>query len=168
MILLLNTGCEGKDVDYYRYITWQVIDTPGILDHPLDERNTIEMQSITAMAHLQAAILFVLDISEQCGYTIKQQVTIRSSLFFNNYLHNLQVSLFHSIKPLFVGKPIIVAINKIDVTRPEQVEAEDKALIDALADIGKGGMTGVKVVPMSTLTEEGVTSVLHEVCTHFY
>lgn len=33
----------------YRYIRWQVIDTPGILDHPLDDMNTIEMQSITAL-----------------------------------------------------------------------------------------------------------------------
>jgi nucleolar GTP-binding protein len=131
----------------YKYITWQVIDTPGILDHPLDERNTIEMQSITAMAHLQAAILFVLDISEQCGYTIKQQV-----------------ALFHSIKPLFVGKPLLVAINKIDVLRPDQVDPADMALIEALADPGKGGMSGVLIVPMSTLTEEGVTNVKNAAC----
>jgi hypothetical protein len=32
----------------YAYQRWQVIDTPGIHDHPLEERNTIEMQSITA------------------------------------------------------------------------------------------------------------------------
>lgn len=56
----------------YKYARWQVIDTPGILDHPLDERNTIEMQAITALAHLNAAILFLLDISETCGYTIDQ------------------------------------------------------------------------------------------------
>lgn len=54
----------------YKYSKWQIIDTPGILDHPLDQRNTIEMQAITALAHLNACILFLLDISETCGYTI--------------------------------------------------------------------------------------------------
>ena len=35
-------------------------------------------QSITALAHLRAAVLYVIDISEQCGYTIKQQVGART------------------------------------------------------------------------------------------
>jgi GTP1/Obg family GTP-binding protein len=30
-----------------------VIDSPGLLDHNLEERNTIEMQAITALAHLK-------------------------------------------------------------------------------------------------------------------
>eukprot|EP01110_Echinostelium_bisporum_P011586 TRINITY_DN5554_c0_g1_i1.p1 TRINITY_DN5554_c0_g1~~TRINITY_DN5554_c0_g1_i1.p1 ORF type:complete len:685 (+),score=286.68 TRINITY_DN5554_c0_g1_i1:149-2203(+) len=131
----------------YKYIRWQVIDTPGILDHPIEERNIIEMQSITAMAHLQAAILFIVDISMQCGHTIKEQI-----------------SLFHSIKPLFAGKPLLLIINKIDVVRPESVHPDDWALIQGCADPGKGGIGGVQVVPMSTLTEEGVSHVKNLAC----
>lgn len=51
-----------------------MLDTPGILDRPLEERNTIEMQSITALAHLRAAVLYIVDLSEQCGYSLAQQV----------------------------------------------------------------------------------------------
>jgi nucleolar GTP-binding protein len=68
---------------------WQVIDMPGILDKPLEERNTIEMQSITALAHLRAAILYFVDISESCGYSIEQQVSNDeiSSIFFISFFH---------------------------------------------------------------------------------
>merc|ERR1719330_874247 len=82
----------------YRYLRWQVIDTPGILDHPLEERNTIEMQAITALAHLRAAVLYVIDPSEQCGHTLEAQK-----------------SLFDNIRPLFANKPLIVVANKTDV-----------------------------------------------------
>jgi hypothetical protein len=53
-----------------------VLDTPGVLDRPLEERNTIEMQSITALAHLRCAVLYLVDISEQCGYSLAQQADL--------------------------------------------------------------------------------------------
>jgi nucleolar GTP-binding protein len=31
--------------------------------------NTIEMQSITALAHLKSCVLYLIDPSEQCGYS---------------------------------------------------------------------------------------------------
>ena len=64
----------------------QVIDTPGILDHSLEERNTIEMQAITALAHLRAAVLYVMDVSEQCGYNLNQQVSFPMSRILLDYL----------------------------------------------------------------------------------
>ena len=79
----------------YKYLRYQFIDTPGILDHPLEYRNTIEMPSITTLPHLKAAVLFFLDVSRACGYTISQQA-----------------ALFHNIKPLFLNKPLIVVYNK--------------------------------------------------------
>lgn len=60
----------------YKYLRWQVIDTPGVLDHPLEEMNTIEMQSITALAHLRSAVMYFMDLSEQCGYSIEAQVSL--------------------------------------------------------------------------------------------
>lgn len=131
----------------YKYIRWQVIDTPGILDHPLEDRNTIEMLSITALAHLQAAILFIIDISEQCGYTIEEQV-----------------KLFNSIKPLFVGKPLLIIVNKIDVVRPESLREDAWKLIQDLTDPDAGGSANVKIIPMSTLTDEGVEFVKTQAC----
>ncbi len=120
----------------YKYLRWQVIDTPGILDKPLEERNTIEMQSITALAHLRASVLFFLDISESCGYTITQQI-----------------SLFNSIKPLFANKPLMIVLNKIDIMRPEQIPDEDRALLQALLD------QGVEFANTSCVTDEGVMEV---------
>jgi nucleolar GTP-binding protein len=137
----------------YKYLRWQVLDTPGILDRPLEERNTIEMQSITAMAHLRAVVLYIVDASEQCGYTIKQQS-----------------DLFHSIKPLFANKPLVVAINKTDVRKLEDLKPADAALIDGMRDAARGpaslrmeGDDEDDLPTMSTLNEEGV-SLVKQVC----
>ncbi|XP_013136079.1 PREDICTED: probable nucleolar GTP-binding protein 1 [Papilio polytes] len=141
----------------YKYLRWQVIDTPGILDHPLEERNVIEMQAVTALAHLRAAVLYFLDPSEQCGHTIEEQI-----------------SLFESIKPLFSNKPLIVVLNKMDVVKPEELAEGKRQLIQQLEEVcAKGNLVNVdstselRTVPvmrMSTLTEEGVQEVKLEAC----
>ena len=55
----------------YKNVKIQYIDSPGVLDRPLDQRNTIEMQSITALAHLKCVVVYIVDISESCGYDIQ-------------------------------------------------------------------------------------------------
>ncbi len=87
---------------------WQVIDSPGLLDHPLEQRNTIEMQSITALAHLKACIMYFIDISETCGYTIPAQI-----------------QLFNNIKPLFKNKPLVIVLTKTDLKKFEELTYEE-------------------------------------------
>lgn len=139
----------------YKYLRWQVLDTPGILDRPLEERNTIEMQSITALAHLRAVVLYLVDISEQCGYTIAQQA-----------------ALFHSIKPLFSNKPVLVVVNKIDERRMEDLNEAERQLIDGMVSEARkmsGGAPDADddetvLMAMSTLSEEGVMAVKQVAC----
>uniref|UniRef100_H2ZGE8 OBG-type G domain-containing protein n=1 Tax=Ciona savignyi TaxID=51511 RepID=H2ZGE8_CIOSA len=97
----------------YRYLRWQVIDTPGILDQPLENRNTIEMLSVTALAHLRSAVVYVMDISEQCGESLESQL-----------------SLFNNIRPLFNNKPLFVMANKIDVLSKDDLSDEHKKLFE--------------------------------------
>ncbi|XP_053877000.1 GTP-binding protein 4 [Malaclemys terrapin pileata] len=125
----------------YRYLRWQVVDTPGILDHPLEERNTIEMQAITALAHLRAAVLFVMDVSEQCGHSLEEQL-----------------ELFRNIKPLFANKPLIIVVNKCDVKRISELPEENQKMFENLET------EGFPVIETSTLTEEGVIKVKTEAC----
>lgn len=65
----------------------------------MEDRNTIEMQAITALAHLRAAVLYVMDVSEQCGHSLEEQV-----------------ELFRNIKPLFANKVgLLYIINKTNL-----------------------------------------------------
>merc|ERR550537_107701 len=125
----------------YEYCRWQVIDTPGILDHPLEERNTIEMTAITALAHIQSVILFFVDISENCGWTIAQQV-----------------SLFHSIKPLFKGKPLMAVLNKTDLRSVDDLTEVEKECLKTLKEESSD------MLDMSCATKTGVDTVKNRSC----
>ena len=118
------------------------MDTPGILDHPLDERNTIEMQAITALAHLNACILFLIDISEKCGWSIEQQI-----------------ALFKNIKPLFQGKPLVIVLNKIDICKYSTLTAQNKSRIEALAK-----EHNAYLIQMSNINGEGISDVKEKSC----
>lgn len=86
-------------------VRYQIVDTPGLLDRKLEERNPIELQAILALQHLADAILFILDPSEYCGYPMTDQLR-----------------LLEETREKFEGVPVVVAENKIDVKRPEKVE----------------------------------------------
>ncbi|KAF2243038.1 nucleolar GTP-binding protein-like protein [Trematosphaeria pertusa] len=126
----------------YKMLRFQAIDTPGVLDHPLEEMNTIEHQSICAIAHLRAAVLYFMDLSEQCGYSVSSQI-----------------SLFNSIKPLFANKLVFIVINKIDLARPEDLDAATQEQLQGMLKSGE-----VELLQLSCTTTEGVMGVRNAAC----
>lgn len=81
----------------------QVLDTPGLLDRPLSERNKIELQAILALRYLAGVIVFMLDPTETCGFSL-----------------DYQVSVLREIEETFGGVPFIYVSNKVDLTTREQ------------------------------------------------
>jgi nucleolar GTP-binding protein len=57
----------------FKKIRFQVLDTPGLLDRPLSDRNKIELQAILALRHLTGAIIFIMDPTEECGSNMETQ-----------------------------------------------------------------------------------------------
>jgi len=76
----------------------QLIDTPGLLDRPSQERNPAERQAVSAITTLGDVILFFVDASEQCGYPVEAQFRLRDQLA--------------GLTPL----PVITAVSKSDIT----------------------------------------------------
>ena len=127
----------------YKYLRFQAIDTPGILDHPLEEMNTIEMQSITAIAHLRSAILYFMDLSEQCGYSV-----------------SAQMALFRSIKPLFANKLVFIVINKTDIAKVEDIDPDSQKELQDLVT----SHSNTELLQLSCITQEGVQQVKNAAC----
>ncbi|XBW36427.1 hypothetical protein QEN19_002005 [Hanseniaspora menglaensis] len=116
----------------YKHLRFQAIDTPGILDRPTEEMNNIEMQSIYAIAHLRSCILYFMDLSEQCGFSIEAQV-----------------KLFHNIKPLFQNKSVLVVLNKSDIIKMQHLEQYNIDLINSVKE-----MSGVEMIETSCINDQ--------------
>jgi len=79
----------------------QFVDTPGILDRPVEERNQIEKQALSAIMNVAHVILFIIDPSEHCGYPMA-----------------VQLRLLDEVKTL-VKVPVLVVANKSDLISAE-------------------------------------------------
>ncbi len=73
---------KGILVGYHRegFKETQIIDTPGVLDRPMARRNPIERQAVLAIKELADLVLFVLDPSETCGYTLDSQLKLYAEI----------------------------------------------------------------------------------------
>jgi nucleolar GTP-binding protein len=93
----IYVGHMEKTVRYEKK-RYQIIDTPGLLDRPLEERNNIERQAIAALRHLADLIVFLFDPSGTSGYQMNEQTL-----------------MLEDIKKLFNDVPFIIVENKVDI-----------------------------------------------------
>jgi nucleolar GTP-binding protein len=61
----------------------QLIDTPGTLNR-FNKMNKIEKQAYLAIKYLCSKIIYVFDITEECGFSLKEQIKLLDNLI-NNY-----------------------------------------------------------------------------------
>ena len=87
---------------FHRSRAFQVVDTPGLLDRPIEERNPVERRALAAIAHLPAMLLFLVDPTGEGGTTLEAQER-----------------LLEEIRAAYPGKDVLVIETKADLVRRE-------------------------------------------------
>ncbi|MGB9828007.1 MAG: NOG1 family protein [Thermosphaera sp.] len=82
-----------------------LIDTPGILDRPMSERNPVEHRAVLAVKHLADALLFLIDPSPGKYYSLDEQLNV-----------------YRTVQGMLHGKPLMIVLNKVDATPPGELE----------------------------------------------
>ncbi|MEM4660062.1 MAG: GTPase, partial [Thermosphaera sp.] len=103
-----------------------LIDTPGILDRPMNVRNIVENRAVLAVKYLADRLLFLFDPTPTAYYSIEEQLNV-----------------YREVVELLEGKPLAVALNKADATPPEVLQAVSDRVEKE---------TGVKPLAISALT----------------
>ena len=102
-------------------IRYQIVDTPGLLDRPPEERNVIESQAVSALEHLADCVLFLVDASLDCGYPIDVQLELRDA-----------------VEKQFADIPVLTVCNKADRSRDVEADhymsVEEDENVDAVLD----------------------------------
>ncbi|MCX6804276.1 MAG: 50S ribosome-binding GTPase [Candidatus Diapherotrites archaeon] len=121
----LNVGIFHK-----KYIPVQIIDTPGLLDRPLMDRNKIELKAIAALQHLKGIICFIVDPTDDM---------------------KKQKGLFSEMKKLFTTHKFIIVSTKSDLASSELIE-EAKKVFDGYEFLIEG--TGLNALKEKLLDKE--------------
>lgn len=113
------------DRDRLRY---QVVDTPGLLDRPLEDRNRIERQAIVALGGIADAVLFLLDPSETCGYPMEEQE-----------------HLLEEVREAFEA-PVVVVENKADLLESDPPEGRLRMSLETGEGVEEALDAGIEAV----------------------
>jgi GTP1/Obg family GTP-binding protein len=148
----------------------QVTDTPGLLNREEKDRNEMEMLTLASLQYLMTSVLFVIDLTGECGTSLADQWRIREELLGR-----------------FPEKRWIDVFSKSDLLEDELREADEliaegasgRILRDLADDRGREregerkqkrklspaelacivGASGSKSVRVSSMTEDGIDAL---------
>ena len=93
-----------------------MVDTPGLLDRPMSERNNIEMQAIAALENIGDVLVFLIDSTANATTSLEEQM-----------------NLLEEVTGLISERPIIVH-SKSDLHEKEGLE--DKVAVSSITGEG--------------------------------
>ena len=82
-----------------------MVDTPGLLDRPMSERNNIEMQAIAALENIGDVLLFLIDSTANATTSLEEQM-----------------NLLEEVTGLISERPIIIVHSKSDLHEKRSLE----------------------------------------------
>lgn len=127
----------------FGYQNFQVTDTPGLLRRLDDDRNNLEKLTLAVLAHLPTAVLYVHDLSGECGMSASDQFVI-----------------YKEIRERFNGHLWLDVVSKCDLLKESPVVfiTEDSEADDAeLARYRKVGPEGA--IHVSVKSETGLSEL---------
>lgn len=106
---------------------FQVTDTPGLLKRKDDDRNNLEKLTLAVLTHLPTAVLFVHDLSEECGTSATDQFVI-----------------YKEVKERFNGHLWLDAVSKCDLL-PAHNKTTQESELDYYRRFGPTGAMHVSI-----------------------
>lgn len=122
----------------------QVTDTPGLLARPDEDRNAMERLTLACLQHLPSHVLFVMDLTGECGTSLADQWAIR-----------------HDVHSMFPGKPWLDVFSKADLLEEELDEAQERLAAGATGPQSPGNAVELAMalphaLRVSSLTGDGM------------
>ncbi len=104
------------------WVPSQVTDTPGLLNRAEEDRNAMERLTVSCMAFLPTSVLFVIDLTGQCGTSPATQWQIRTDL-----------------RARFPNKPWLDVFTKQDLLQDVHAQAQGAAATEQPQTLGATG-----------------------------
>lgn len=125
----------------FGFLTVQFIDTPGLLDKPLEKRNNIELQALAALKHLSDIMIFLIDPTQQASCTVIEQVHLLTEI----------IEFYHVVE-------LIIVISKSDL-----INSQDISMVKKIIDHQKFLKVNSEIILIHSNDQSGVKSLLKQI-----